>query len=38
MNSKSDNVEIMVGIETDNVVNEHFKSFLENYQEGLAKK
>ena len=38
MNSKSVNVEIMVGIETDNIINEIFKSFLKKYQEGLEKK
>ena len=35
MNSKSDNVEIMMGIETDDIINELFKSFLKKYQEGL---
>ena len=28
MNSKSDNVEIMMGIKTDDIINELFKSFL----------
>ena len=27
MNSKSDNVEIMMGIETDGIINELFESF-----------
>ena len=27
MNSKSDNVQIMVGTETDHIINELFKSF-----------
>ena len=30
MNSKSDNVEIMVGTETDDIINKLFKSFLKN--------
>ena len=35
MHSKSDNVEIMMGIETYDIINELFESFLERYQEGL---
>ena len=38
MNSKSDNVEIMMGIETDDIINELFESFLKKYQEGLETK
>ena len=38
MNSKSVNVEIMVGTETDNIINKFFKSFLKTYQEGFEKK
>ena len=38
MNSKSDNVEIMMGIETDDIINELFKSSLKKYQEGLKTK
>ena len=30
MNSKSDNVEIMMGIETDDISNKLFKSFFKN--------
>ena len=35
---KSDNVEIMMGIKTDDVINELSGSFLKRYQEGLGKK
>ena len=35
MHSKSDNAEIMMGIETDDIIKELFESFLEKYQEGL---
>ena len=38
MDSKSDNVEIMMGIETDDIINELFKSFFKKYQEGLETK
>ena len=38
MNSKSDNVEIMMGIETDDIINELFESFLKKYQKGLETK
>ena len=38
VNSKSDNVEIMMGIETDDIINELFESFLKKYQEGLETK
>ena len=38
MNSKSDTVEIMMGIETDDIINELFESFLRKYQEGLETK
>ena len=33
MNSKSNNVEIMMGIETDDIINELFESLLRRYQE-----
>ena len=35
MHAKSNNVEIMIGSETDEVIEELFKSFLQNYHEGL---
>ena len=37
MHSKSDNVKIMTGIETDDIINELFESFLKRYQDGLEK-
>ena len=37
MYSKSDNVEIMMGIETDDIINELFESFSKRYQDGLEK-
>ena len=37
MNSKSKNLEILTGSETDDIVEELFKSFLQGYQEGLEK-
>ena len=33
--TKSDNIEIMMGSETDDIINKLFKSFLQKYQEGL---
>ena len=33
----SDNIEIIMGSETDDIINERFKSFLRRYQEGLEK-
>ena len=38
MNSKSDNVEIMMGNETDDIIKKLFKSFKKRYQEGLETK
>ena len=38
MHSKSDSAEIMMGIETDDIINELFKSSLKKYQEGLKTK
>ena len=38
MHSKSDNAEIMSGIETDDIINELFESFLTRYQERLETK
>ena len=35
MRPKSDNVEIMIGSETDEIIEELFKSLLQRYQEGL---
>ena len=35
MHAKRNNVEIMMGSETDKVIEELFKSFLQRYQEGL---
>ena len=35
MHTKSNNVEIMMGSETDEIFEELFKSFLQKYQEGL---
>ena len=38
MHTKSDNIEIMSGIETSDAINELFKSFFKRYQEGLETK
>ena len=38
MHSKSDNVVIMMGIETDDIIDELFESFLKRYQKGLETK
>ena len=38
MHTKSDNIEIMNGIETNDIINELFKSFIERYQETLETK
>ena len=38
MHTKSDNIEIMNGTKTFDIINELFKSFLRRYQEGLEKK
>ena len=35
MRAKSNNVEIMMGSKTDEIIEEHFKFFLQRYQEGL---
>ena len=35
MHTKSNNIEIMIGIQTDEVIKELFESFLQKYQEGL---
>ena len=37
MASKSDNIEIMIGRETDENIEELFESFLQRYQKGLQK-
>ena len=36
--TKSDNTEIMIGSDTNEVIKELFKSFLQKYQEGLQEK
>ena len=38
MHTKSDNIKIMSGIETNNVINELFHSFAKRYQKGLETK
>ena len=35
MHAKSDNIEIMMGSETDEIIEDLFKSLLKRYQEGL---
>ena len=35
MHTKSNNVEIMMGSETDKIIEDLFESFLQKYQEGL---
>ena len=35
MHTKSDNIEIMMGSETDDIIDELFNFFLQKYQEGL---
>ena len=37
MYSPSDNIEIMTGSETDEIIEELFKSLLQRYQEGFEK-
>ena len=37
MHTESNNVEIMMGSEADEIIEELFKSFLQKYQEGLEK-
>ena len=36
MHSKSDNIEIMRGLSTDDIANRLIKSFTQRYQEGLV--
>ena len=38
MHTKSDNKEIIIGSDTNEVIKELFKSFLQKYQEGLQEK
>ena len=38
IHTKSDNTEIMIGSDTNEVIKELFKSFLQRYQEGLPEK
>ena len=35
--TKSDNIEIIIGSETDDIINKLFESLLQRYQEGLEK-
>ena len=37
MCTKNDNIEIMIGNETDEIIEELFKSLLQRYQKGLKK-
>ena len=37
MHTRSDNIEIMIGSETDDIIDELFESLLQKYQEGLEK-
>ena len=37
VHKKSDNIEIMIGNETDEISKKHFESLLRKYQEGLEK-
>ena len=38
MHAKSDNIYIMMGSETDEIIKEHFQSLLQRYQKGLKEK
>ena len=38
MHTKSDNITIMIGIETEDAINGFFNTFRKRYQEGLATK
>ena len=38
MHTKSNNIEIMMGNETDEIIEELFESLLQKYQEGLEEK
>ena len=38
MHTKSDNIEIMIGTDTSDIINELIDSFMKRYQEGLEKK
>ena len=38
MHAKSDNIEILIGTETDDIINELFESIFKKYQEGLETK
>ena len=37
MHTKSDNIEIIMGSKTDDIIDELLKPFLQKYQEGLEK-
>ena len=38
MHAKTDNIYIMMGSETDEIIKEHFQSLLQRYQKGLKEK
>ena len=38
MNTRSDNIEIMIGDDNDDIIEELFRSFLQNYEENLQNK
>ena len=38
MHTKSDNIEVMLDSETDEIIEELFESLLQRYQEGLEQK
>ena len=38
MNSESNNIEIMIGYETDEIIKKPFESLLQKYQEGLEER
>ena len=38
MHTRSDNIEIMIGDDNDNIIEELFKSFIQKYEEDLQNK
>ena len=38
MQTRSDNIEIMIGDDNDDIIEEHFKSFLQKYEKNLQNK
>ena len=38
MHTKNDNIEIMLGSETDEIIEKHFEFLLQKYQDGLEEK